>query len=258
MIKKEKKLFSQTLIKREKDLNSQREYKELSNKLTMLMLEMTKDIEIARNILFFETAKIESRGIDSDYLFDTELTFEDIISYFYDNSILSDDSDRIINSELVLSELLLIYGVFNSILNSHVSTSEFINRQIPHLNIDPSPLSPIKRSQFSIELSKEKSFIQYLKEIEDILLLEIANSLGFDTKESLFNKSFDLNAAVNSTTKSFKLVSEEIKRRNNSVDESVDEDFILLYSCGDTSKSFFESTDRTFMAKQKIFSGKKN
>lgn len=253
MLKKEKTLFSQELLKEKREALAKREAIAVRNKLACLMVEMTRNDDIAKRIITEDQRIIDVRGATDKYLFDRELTFEDVVSFYYDNSNLDDNEIREINSNLTISELLLLLGSIGSIIESHIYRRDVIECLFSGAYGSEKVADMTSINELVASAGDEEIFIAYLQELNDSLLERLSIFLGLKEKDSLYVVDFDLSKAINLTISSFPLVEKEIKRRENPDTESIDRDILLLYSCGDNSKKLRNVADFSMPIKEKIF-----
>lgn len=232
---KKDRLISNLLTQLNNDNITEQEKGAISNKLSMAIIPITRTLNLAQAMINTDNDKIKDRQLSGKgFLFDRELLFEDIINFYYKNSICDALGYREVSSKLTISELLLMGGVFNSILGQH---QKFTNDKI---NLISKKNKGTDRQTERVIISAKSEiyfssvFGLYIEEIHESIKEQIAISLGV-TANDLDKVDFNLLKAYKESSNSFPLVSKEINRRNNTKGCSTYEDCILLFRCGDES-----------------------
>lgn len=236
---KKDRLISNLLIQLNKDGITEKEKGIIGNKLAMAIIKLTKNSELVKRMIDAEKIKIESRQAEEkEFLFDKELLFEDIVSFYYSNSVSTEFGNRKVSPKLTISELLLMGAVFKSITIQHKGFADKKIDEMLRRYSGTDKQSKRVRDAMKNEIYLSSAFGFYIEEIYNSIKEQIAILLGTSFM-GLDEIDFNLQKAYKETLASFPLVGKEIKRRRKISECSADEDCILLFGCGDESDDLF-------------------
>ncbi len=103
----------------------------LANRLALEVLNVTQDVEQAKLLLDSERKKIASRGeIEEYYLLGNDVTVREVLKTYYAEVGRDFHGNRILSSQLTISEMMLMLGVFCLLEEERHLQSQRISKEI--------------------------------------------------------------------------------------------------------------------------------
>ena len=121
--------ISSLLLELDSDDLPQSRRGQISNCLAQEVMELIPCLDSATPLLNREKQIIEKRGRDPQkYLMDSDIGTREVLKKFYKSIYYDEKGKKQLVPDLTISELMIMLGVFNSILSSRTTMQEFYSR----------------------------------------------------------------------------------------------------------------------------------
>ncbi len=191
--------ISAHLLELEKNQLSEIEREDISNTLSVLVTQITSDMGEVVHLLRREKEIIHKRGLKSNYLFLGDASVQDVFQCFYKNRRVTSNGEERLNENLLLSEMMMMYGTFSWFLEERLGLRAEIKANIRRINKRRNRegvyalLLPIKSDEkqflssslevFRKEKLEEYRLEEYLNHQTCIALYGVLEALGLTPEE---------------------------------------------------------------------------
>ena len=248
--------ISSLLLELDSDDLPQSKRGQISNCLAQEVMELIPCLDCATPLLDREKQIIEKRGRDPQkYLMDSDIGTNDVLKKFYKSIYYDKEGKKQIVPDLTISELMLMLGVFDSILKSRESKQEAYTRELKNIRKRTSKkysyfkdkkngldeLDGLFRREEKIEEdnTEEMALIALLDENMQLIEHEIYRALG-TCEEQLSEQAISkIGYRSEGLAKSYGKIALEMKIRSREI-PNVFDDTLLLERCGEDSEELFK------------------
>lgn len=254
--------ISSLLLELDSDDLPQSKRGHLSNCLAQEVMDFIPSLDCATPLLNREKEIIEKRGRDPQkYLMGSDIGIREVLQRFYKSIYYDDEGKKQLVPDLTISELMIMLGVFDSILITRENENDGYVRKLRKIRKKTSKkysyyvnkkngldeLDDLFRQEESIKDSSYEvlALIDILSENMDLIEAEIYKALN-TYEDKLSNKDIDRIEYLSSKlANSYSKIESDIKKRKQK-EPTVFDDTLLLEYCGEDSERLFEVYDPNY------------
>lgn len=251
--------ISSLLLELDSDDLPQSRRGQISNCLAQEVMELIPYLDSATPLLDREKQIIEKRGRDPQkYLMDSDIGTREVLTKFYKSIYYDEKGKKQLVPDLTISELMIMLGVFDSILTSREDQNDEYSRKLKSIRKKTSKkygyyknkkngiaeLDSLFAQEEAIqEDSKEElAFMAIVDENMQLIEHEIYRAL--DTSEERLSEKNIIKIEQRSIqlARSYSKIEAEMKKRKQEI-PTVFDDALLLECCGEASDELFKVYD---------------